>query len=419
MLKRNLFILATIVLVATILLGACQQSSAPFECTDAIGCVSIAPDEPVKLGVIQDLSGGAVLIGTEQVNSIELALARREKQLLGHPITIQLEDTGCSAEGGSVATAKLAADPRVLAILGTTCSGAAVTASKVISKAGLVMVSGANSAPSLTQAGGKKGDDWQLGYFRTRHNDSTMGQAAAVFTFQELGITRVATINDGDPYTKGLTEVFKQTFTDLGGEIVLDATINKGETDMKPVLTAVVDHEAGLVFIPLFLPEAVSIVQQSKEMDDMQDVILMGATVLGTDPFIQAVHTDGVGMYFVSTVGLENQANDELAATYEATYGQPPLGSLHLCAYDSVNLLLHAMETIAVQEEDGTLHIGRQALRDALYATSGFEGVSGTLSCDEFGDCGVGRFGILRLDDPEAGVEGMWSNVIYTYAPGQ
>ena len=27
----------------------------------------------------------------------------------------------------------------------------------------------------------------------------------------------------------------------------------------------------------------------------------------------------------------------------------------------------------------------RQALRDALYSTSGFEGITGTLACDEFG----------------------------------
>ncbi len=31
--------------------------------------------------------------------------------------------------------------------------------------------------------------------------------------------------------------------------------------------------------------------------------------------------------------------------------------------------------------------IARQALRDALYATSGLEGITGTLNCNEYGDC--------------------------------
>ncbi|UCC88306.1 MAG: hypothetical protein JSV81_03090, partial [Anaerolineales bacterium] len=88
-------------------------------------------------------------------------------------------------------------------------------------------------------------------------------------------------------------------------------------------------------------------------------------------------------------------------------------------AYDAANIVLEAIQTVAVQEEDGTLHIGRQALREALYATSGFQGLTGSLTCDEFGDCGAARFKVVRLDDPAAGIEGLAANVVYTYTPGQ
>ena len=50
-------------------------------------------------------------------------------------------------------------------------------------------------------------------------------------------------------------------------------------------------------------------------------------------------------------------------------------------------MVMDAIEKVAVQGSDGTLLIGRQALRDALYATSGMEGITGTISCDENGDC--------------------------------
>ena len=86
--------------------------------------------------------------------------------------------------------------------------------------------------------------------------------------------------------------------------------------------------------------------------------------------------------------------------------------------YDAANLLLHAIESVAVQDADGTLYIGRQALRDALYATANFAGVSGTLNCDEFGDCGFARYNILRLDDLAAGAEGVKANIVYTFTPG-
>ncbi|MFP5239355.1 MAG: ABC transporter substrate-binding protein, partial [Acidobacteriota bacterium] len=67
----------------------------------------------------------------------------------------------------------------------------------------------------------------------------------------------------------------------------------------------------------------------------------------------------------------------------------------------------------------GTMHVGRQALRDALYATTGFKGVTGTLTCNEFGDCAPPRFNVLRLDDLSKGVEGLRANVLFTYAPGK
>jgi branched-chain amino acid transport system substrate-binding protein len=82
-------------------------------------------------------------------------------------------------------------------------------------------------------------------------------------------------------------------------------------------------------------------------------------------------------------------------------------------------MLFDAIEAVAVQDTAGTMHIGRQALRDALYTTAGFQGLTGSLTCDEYGDCGVARFHVVRLDDPAAGLEGLAANVVYTYPPGQ
>ena len=100
-------------------------------------------------------------------------------------------------------------------------------------------------------------------------------------------------------------------------------------------------------------------------------------------------------------------------------YGQAPSQVYFAHTYDAVNMLLDAVELVAVVDADGTLHIGRQALRHALYATSGYEGLTGGLSCDVYGDCGVDRFHVIRLDDPAAGLEGWAANVLYTYPPGQ
>jgi hypothetical protein len=50
-------------------------------------------------------------------------------------------------------------------------------------------------------------------------------------------------------------------------------------------------------------------------------------------------------------------------------------------------MVLSAIEQVAIIQTDGTVNIGRQALRDTLYATQDFDGITGNLNCNEFGDC--------------------------------
>ncbi len=52
MLNKNLLTL-TFVLLSLALISACQAAPPPFECKDELGCVTIKPDEPIKLGVLQ------------------------------------------------------------------------------------------------------------------------------------------------------------------------------------------------------------------------------------------------------------------------------------------------------------------------------------------------------------------------------
>jgi branched-chain amino acid transport system substrate-binding protein len=340
---------------------------------------------------------------------------------LGHPIELQKVDDQCSSEGGATGGLKIVADPQIVAILGASCSAAAVPAAKIMSEAGLVMISGSNTAPSLTAVAGKQGSNWQPGYFRAVYNDALQGRAAATFVFQELGLRRVATLNDGDAYSTGLTGVFSEVFKELGGEITMTATINKGDADMRPVLAAVAASGAELMFFPLFEPEGNFITQQAKEVEGFEDIILVSADGLLTSTFIETVGVDAVGMYFVGPNTPEGPAYETFISNYKAKYGEAPISSLHAHAYDASNILLKAIEAVAVQDTQTpeTLHLGRQALRDALYGTVNFQGLTGHLTCDKFGDCGVPRFKVVRLDDPAAGFEGLAANVIYRYTPDE
>ena len=398
-------------------ISACQKTEPPVQCTDTLGCVDILPGKPIKLGILQSLTGEVASLGTEQVRGIELAVDAHKGRILGRALALQTEDSGCSEEGGANAVLKVLADTQTIAILGTTCSSSAKTAATAMSEVGLTMISGNNSAPFLTSIGGKAAPDYHPGYFRTAPNEEFSGKAAATFTYQKLGIRKVATLNDGDIYTRGLTDGFAQRFESLGGKIVLSVAINKGESQMQPVLTAVESSGAELLFFPLFQPEGNHILLQARKNPGLDKTALMSDGALIQSSFLAEVQDKGKGMYFVGPSFPKTTAVNELTRKYVEKFATAPGTSYFLSAYDSANLLFRAIEKTAVQEGDGTLHIGRQALRNALYSTTDFPGITGKLTCDSFGDCGYPAFNILRLDDPAAGIQGLQTNVVFLYSP--
>lgn len=405
--------------IVLLLLSAGCSTEPEFVCLDTIGCVEIGPGEPVKIGVLQALSGKVANLGREQICGIELALDRWQGQIAGHPVLLQIEDTGCTAEGGANAALKVVADPGTVAIYGTTCSGAAATAAKVMSDAGLTMISGNNSAPFLTAFGGKRAPAWQPGYFRTAANEENSGKAAGTYAYQVLGVRKAAVINDGDIYTRGLTDGFKAAFVQLGGLLVLETSINKGETEMQPVLTAVANGGAELLFFPLFQPEGNHLLRAARKISALDRTIMMSDGSLIDNTFISDMGELARGMYFVGPSEVESPAGRELARRYQEKYRTSPSASYYKSGYDAADLLFRAIDTVAVKRPDGTLFIGRQALRTELYATAAFAGVTGSLTCDQFGDCAYPVFDVLQLDDPAQGVAALLKNVKFTYSPGR
>lgn len=404
--------------ILSLIFPGCYQSDIPPECSDAIGCVDLKSGEPLKIGVLESLSGDVAPLGREQIRGLELAMDRWHSQIANHPIHLQIEDTGCTPEGGANAVLKVLADPKTVAIFGTTCSGAASTASKAMSSAGLTMISGNNSAPFLTSIGGKAAPYWYPGYFRTASNEEHSGKAAALFAWHELKVKRVATINDGDIYTRGLTDGFIKSFQELGGEIVLDGSINKGDDHMEPILEAVKLAGAQLIFFPLFQPEGNQILLQARKTLNSEEVILMSDGALIENSFIRSVKDGAKGMYFVGPASPQGVAAQDLAMAYTAKYEDPPSTNYYLSAFDAAELLFRAIETASVVDSRlGNLRIGRQALRDALHRTKEVDGVTGKLNCDKFGDCAFPAFNVLRLDDPDGGVKALQANVVFFYKP--
>ena len=181
-------------------------------------------------------------------------------------------DSLCSTQGGAAAAQTVTGDRRVVGVIGTACSVAAAAASPILSEAGLVMVAPSTTSPSLTSdLRGNAGSNYQPGYHRVASNDLYQAEAVADFVYNELGLRSMAAIHDGDPYSSGLTAVFTTAFEQLGGSVAV-AMVNKGDTDMLPVLTEVAAGSPEGLFLPIFPEEAGPILRQSSEVDGLERV---------------------------------------------------------------------------------------------------------------------------------------------------
>jgi len=367
------------------------EAAGSMECTDAIGCITVAPGDPIVIASALVISGPNIELGTDSQRGIEIAISMRP-EVLGHPVELQAEDDGCSAEGGQAAGTKIVANPQVVGIIGTSCSGAGVPLAAIMSDAGYVMISPSNTSPALTDPD----QAWKPGYFRTAHND--------------LSLTKAAAIHDGDPYTEGLASAFYDAFQALGGEGVGFEAEAADATNVEPLLTSIAANEPEFLFYPVFQPLAPLLTNTAKTVTGLENTILAAADGVFSPSFLEATPGTSEGMYLSGPdLSFENAFyTEEFVPMYQEMFGSEPTNVYHAHAFDAANMLLNAVESVAQQGEDGTLIIGRQALRDAVAATAGFEGITGTLTCSEFGDCADARISVSHVEDGE--FVRVWSN---------
>jgi len=64
-------------------------------------------------------------------------------------------------------------------------------------------------------------------------------------------------------------------------------------------------------------------------------------------------------------------------------------------------MIFAAIEKVAKKDAAGDTYVGRKALRDALFATKNFKGLTGTLSCDRHGDCADPKIAVYQTESAD------------------
>lgn len=364
--KKFLLGLATAVLLAACGNGADTGSDTTDNGNDG------ATGEGVTIGGNFELSGGASAYGTPMHQGVQLAIEQINEAggLLGEDVEyVFYDNTSVAQEAASVAT-RLATEDKVSAVIGPATSGDAQAQTPALTRAGVPAVLPAATGDSVTMEDDENAFEY---IYRVSFQDSFQGQVLANFAQNNLGATKAAIIFDNSTdYGVGLVESFKEVFE---GEIVAEETFVDGDTDFNAILTSIRGKDFDVLYIPGYYEEAGLLIKQAREMGIDQPI-------LGPDGFANTTLLELAGAQNVNDVyytghftpNSDDPLITDFLAAFEEKFGVEA-DSFAALAYDAANLVLQAIETAGTADPE--------AVKDAIAATTGFEGVTGTFSLDE------------------------------------
>ena len=365
--------------------------------------VEIPAGEPITIATYGVLSGADASLGQDWLDAVKLHVEDIGGEFLGHPIEIIAEDGQCLVEGGAQAAQKIASNPTVVGVIGSACSDETVGGVPTLTEAGLTAISPSATRPALTEP--DRPAEY-AGFLRTAHSDAIQGVVVADFIKNTLGLDTTATIHDGSAYAEALVAVFVDAYTELGGTVTKQEAVGKDQTDMNPVLTSIAADNPQAIYYPIFVASGGLITDQIGDVSGLEDVVRVGSDGLFTPDFASASGPDVEGVYLSAPnfAAFEGDYAGFLER-YEAFVGNAPPSAFHAHGYDAMGMLLAAIGDVAVAGDDGSLSVDLAALRERIYATEGYSGITGTLSCTADGDCGPPVIAVYRLDAAVAGGE--------------
>ncbi len=382
----NRFILFVLLTIVALFLSACGGGTTSFTCTDPLGCVTVSSSENIKVATLLTMSGPDQVYGIDAVRGVEIAIAD-EGKLLGHAIDLEKADDQCDEKAAETAAKQLAADKQVISVIGATCSSASVPAAKVLSDAGMTLISPSSTAPSLTDP-----TLHQAGFLRTIYNDKAQGKAVANFAYNVLGLRRMLTVHDGTPYPRELQQTACDNFQQLGGTCVGQIELGSGQ-NILTLLQAATPLNPDVIYFPVYTEDGIAITEAIPQAG-FNDPALMSSDGLISADFIERTKPNTEGMYLSGPA--EVSESTAFLQKYKARYGEGPIADYHLQAYDAANILFSAIQASA-QVVGNDLYIQRKKLRDALYKTHGVQGLSTVITCSPDGDCAQPNIDIFQI----------------------
>ena len=182
--------------------------------------------DPIKIGIIQGLSGPYEIYGKAEVTGFKMGLewaTNGTNKILGRDVELVIEDTQLKPARGKMLLTKLYSDDKVDIAVGPTSSGVALACLPVAQEFKKILIVEPAVADSIT------GKNWNRYIFRTGRNSGqdAIGNAVAV---AKPGVS-IATIAQDYAFGRDGVAAYKKAAEKLGAKIVHEEYADPKATD--------------------------------------------------------------------------------------------------------------------------------------------------------------------------------------------
>ena len=191
--------------------------------------------EPIKIGLIQGLSGPYEVYGKQEITGFKMGLEYATKgtnKILGREVKLIIEDTQLKPARGKMLLTKLYSDDKVDIAVGPTSSAVALAALPVAKEFKKILIVEPAVADSIT------GSAWNRYIFRTGRNSGqdAIANAAAV---SKPGVS-IATIAQDYAFGRDGVAAYKKAVEKFGGKIVHEEYADPKATDFTAPLQRII-----------------------------------------------------------------------------------------------------------------------------------------------------------------------------------
>ena len=360
---KKISLLLVVVMLVSVFAAGCGSSGSS---TDA---------KSVKVGVFEPFTGANAAGGALEKEGIELA-HELYPTVLDMPVEVVYVDNKSDKVEAANAARNLVDQEKVNVVVGSWGSSYSIAAGPIFKEAQIPAIGTSCTNPLVTL-----GNDY---YFRVCFIDTFQGVVMANYAFNDVKAKKVAVIQEvSNDYSVALAQIFATKFTELTGDanaIVSTSSYNTGDQDFSAQLTGIKNSGAEAIFAPGNFTESALIMKQARELGIT--LPFLGGDTWETPEVISiggaAVEGAVFSTFFDAAAPLTATTKIFLDA-YKAKYGaDKEPAAVTALAFDAYLLALDAITRAGSTEGP--------AIRDALAATTEFQGAAGVVKLDVNGD---------------------------------